>query len=291
MADIEKTYGTLVTDIGTSLITEAVMEGEKINITHIAVGDGGGAYYQPTPSMTQLKNENWRSTINSVFVNEESPNMIDVIAVIPSDVGGWTIREMALFDENGNMIAICNTPDTEKVIITSGAAGEVEVTMHIEISNTGAISFVIDPTVIIATKRDIERHNASLKAHEGLFQSQSKAVSELAQQINTNFSNIQTEFNNKQTQINTLQSDVLTFKNISLTTSSFTSNTDTDYPYKAQITCTGVTADHVPFVVFDKDSAATGIFAPYAETIAGKVIIYAVKPAACTIESIVCTRG
>lgn len=184
MADIEKTYGTLVTDIGTSLITEAVIEGEKINITHIAVGDGGGSYYQPTPSMTQLKNENWRSTINSVFVNEESPNMIDVIAVIPSDVGGWTIREMALFDENGNMIAICNTPDTEKVIITSGAAGEVEVTMHIEISNTGVISFVIDPTVIIATKRDIERHNASLKAHEALFKAQSDVVNELINQIN-----------------------------------------------------------------------------------------------------------
>lgn len=184
MADIEKTYGTLVTDIGTSLITEAVIEGEKINITHIAVGDGGGSYYQPTPSMTQLKNENWRSTINSVFVNEESPNMIDVIAVIPSDVGGWTIREMALFDENGNMIAICNTPDTEKVIITSGAAGEVEVTMHIEISNTGVISFVIDPTVIIATKRDIERHNASLKAHKALFKAQSDVVNELINQIN-----------------------------------------------------------------------------------------------------------
>lgn len=91
--------------------------------------------------------------------------------------------------------------------------------------------------------------------------------------------------------ISNLQADTLTFKNISVTTSSFTSNTDTDYPYKAQITCTGVTANHVPFVVFDKDSAATGIFAPYAETTAGKVIIYAVKPAACTIESIVCTRG
>lgn len=109
---------------------------------------------------------------------------------------------------------------------------------------------------------------------------------------------IEAEFSDKQekidalnNEITTLKEDILTFKNISLTTSGFTSNTDADYPYKAQITCTGVTVNHVPFVVFDKDSAATGIFAPYAETTAGKVIIYAVKPAACTIESIVCTRG
>lgn len=169
MADTERTYGTLVTDIGNALITTAVIEGEKVNISLLAVGDGGGSYYQPVPSMTELKNERWRGAINGVSINEQSPNMIDVVAVIPSDVGGWTIREMAVFDDAGNMVAICNTPDTEKVIITSGAAGEVELTMHIEISNTGAISFIIDPTVITATKKDLEEHNASAKAHADLF--------------------------------------------------------------------------------------------------------------------------
>lgn len=169
MADTGKTYGTLVTDTGVQLITAATMEGEKVNITSLAVGDGGGAYYQPNPMMTALKNEKWRGPINSVSVNEQSPNMIDVVAVVPSDVGGWTIREMCIVDDSGNMIAICNTPDTEKVIITSGAAGEIELTMHIEISNTGVISFVIDPTVITATKKDLENHNVSTNAHKTLF--------------------------------------------------------------------------------------------------------------------------
>lgn len=105
-------------------------------------------------------------------VNEKSPNMIDVVAVVPSDVGGWTIREMGVFDdaEEPNMIAVCNTPDTEKVIITSGAAGEIELTMHIEISNTGAISFVIDPNVVTATKKDLADHNTSQTAHAAEFE-------------------------------------------------------------------------------------------------------------------------
>lgn len=169
MAGAERKYGTIVTNIGTELITQAVMEGAKVTLKTLAVGDGGGAYYQPTPDMQELKREVWSGSVKSVAVNETSPNMIDVTAIVPSDVGGWTIREMAVKDEAGNMVAICNTPDTEKVIISTGATGEIELLMHIEISNTGVISFVIDPAVITATKKDLEKHNASSKAHEAQF--------------------------------------------------------------------------------------------------------------------------
>ena len=129
----EKKFGTIVTDLGTILIRDAVLEGKQINLTTLAVkqinlttlavGDGGGYYYQPTADMTELRNERWSGKVNSVTVNPDSPNIIDVLAVIPSNVGGWTIREMCVKDEEGNMIAVCNTPDTEKVVITSGAAG------------------------------------------------------------------------------------------------------------------------------------------------------------------------
>ena len=166
----DKTYGTLVTDCGIQLIAAAVMEGKKINITDLAVGDGGGTYYQPTPNMTGLKNECWSGPIKSVSVNKDSPNMIDITAIIPSTVGGFTIREMAVKDDVKNTIAICNTPDTEKVIISSGAAGEIELTMHIEISNADAISFIIDPNVVTATKKDIEDHDASKTAHAAEFE-------------------------------------------------------------------------------------------------------------------------
>lgn len=166
----DKTYGTLVTDCGIQLIAAAVMEGKKINITDLAVGDGGGAYYQPTPNMTGLKNECWSGPIKSVSVNKDSPNIIDITAIIPSTVGGFTIREMAVKDDAKNTIAICNTPDTEKVIISSGAAGEIELTMHIEISNADAISFIIDPNVVTATKKDIEDHDASKTAHAAEFE-------------------------------------------------------------------------------------------------------------------------
>ena len=159
-----------MTDRGILLIAAAVMEGKKINLTTLAVGDGGGAYYQPTQSMTALKNQVWSGNVKSVTVNADSPNMIDVVAIVPSDVGGWTIREMGVLDDTGTLIAVCNTPDTEKVIISSGAAGEIELTMHIEISNADAISFIIDPNVVTATKKDIADHDASKTAHAAEFE-------------------------------------------------------------------------------------------------------------------------
>ncbi len=172
----EKTFGTIVTNKGIELITSATLEEKKVNIIELGVGDGGGAYYQPTPSMTELKHENWRGAVGNVSISEQSPNMIDIVAVVPSDVGGWTIREMAIFDNLGNMIAICNTPDTEKVIITSGAAGEIELTMHIEVSNTESITFTVDPSVVTATKKDLKEHNTSPSAHKNLFDNKADVV-------------------------------------------------------------------------------------------------------------------
>lgn len=162
-------YGTFVTDIGKGLIAEALAKGIKLNITKAAVGDGGGAYYMPAPDMIKLKRQTWSGEINSVEIGG-STNTIEVVAVIPSDVGGFTIREMAIFTDDGKMFAICNTPDTEKVVITSGAAGEIEVVIRIEVSNTDAISFIIDPNVILATKSDIEKHNKAADAHKALFE-------------------------------------------------------------------------------------------------------------------------
>ena len=66
MAEIENKYGSIVTDVGVQLITEAVMEGQKVNITTLAVGDGGGSYYKPNSTMTALKGEKWRGKVNRV---------------------------------------------------------------------------------------------------------------------------------------------------------------------------------------------------------------------------------
>ena len=112
--------------------------------------------------MTALKGEKWRGKVNRVEINEKSPNMIDVVAVIPSDVGGWTIREMGVWTKQKPLSQFA-IPLTRKKSSFKRSGGQIELTMHIEISNADAISFYHrTPNVVTATKKkDIEDHDAS----------------------------------------------------------------------------------------------------------------------------------
>lgn len=152
----ERAYEAVVTDIGNALMMNAVANGGKISIVSFAVGDGGGDYYRPETGMEQLKNEVWRGVINSCKVSNEANNILLVSAVCPGDVGGFTIREMGVFDSEGNMIAVCNCPATPKVTIVDGVINEMRLEMEIALINGNAVELVVDPNIVTATKKDVE---------------------------------------------------------------------------------------------------------------------------------------
>lgn len=156
-------YFAVVTDLGTKEMLQAVNEEKKVNIVHFAVGDGGGQYYVPDAAMTELKNEVWRGEIGSCRISGESENVMIVETVIPSKEGGFTIREMAVFDEKGTMIAICNTPDTAKVRVTDGVVHELLLKMEILLNNKDSVQLVADPNVVTATKEDVGRLQKKLE--------------------------------------------------------------------------------------------------------------------------------
>lgn len=166
-------YKTLVTDKGNAKIALAVLHGEKINVTTAVVGDGGGAYYSPTPDMTVLKHEVWRGDIANKEINAASANMVDVKIVLDGSVGGFTVREIGLLDADGDLIAICNTPDTEKAVILDGIAATLTLIMHVVFTNVDAVEFRVDPSVdnISAAEMEaaIEKHNTDPDAHGGSF--------------------------------------------------------------------------------------------------------------------------
>ncbi len=152
----EKAYEAVVTDIGNALMMNAVANGGKISIVSFAVGDGGGNYYRPETGMEQLKNEVWRGVINSCKISSEANNILLISAVCPGDVGGFTIREMGVFDSEGNMIAVCNCPATPKVTVTDGVINEMRLEMEIALINGNAVELVVDPNIVTATKKDVE---------------------------------------------------------------------------------------------------------------------------------------
>lgn len=155
-------YGSMATDVGEKKMIEALVHGKKLGITYFAVGDGGGSFYTPTTDMTKLKNEVWRNEVSKCYISEESENVIVAETVIPSDVGGFTIREMGIFDVDGTLIAIGNTPDTQKVKVMDGVVHELELVMNIAISNAENIELTVNPNVVTATKEDVEKLKTEL---------------------------------------------------------------------------------------------------------------------------------
>lgn len=159
----EKKFGTIITNEGAALIAECILAGKTLPIVEAAAGDGGGAYYEPTADQTALKGERWRGEIAGFALSEYSPNMIDVKIVIDDAVGGFTVREMGLFTDDGILFAVCNTPDTEKVSITGGIPGRLTMTMHIIVTDASVVKVVINPGTYItveqfnAIKEKIER--------------------------------------------------------------------------------------------------------------------------------------
>ncbi len=165
-----KKYFAILTDVGQSKIAEAVAGGQKLNITTFLVGDGNGEYYVPTSDMTAIKNEVWRGTISKADVVQDAQKILRITTVIPAEVSGFIVREIALLDETGELIAIGNTPDLPKVRLEDGASTELKLTMRLAVKNTEALSFTIDPHTVIMTKDMLDTHNVDDNAHNELFE-------------------------------------------------------------------------------------------------------------------------
>ncbi|MGJ0848200.1 phage tail protein [Tissierella praeacuta] len=149
-------FYTILTQIGKASIANATSLGTKVEFKYFALGDGNGSYYNPTETQTSLKNEVWRGQIAQITVDEKNPNWIVLETIIPASVGGFMIREAGVFDTEGNLLAVGKYPETYKPKVENGSAKDLYIRMILEVSNTSAVTLKIDPTVILATKKDIE---------------------------------------------------------------------------------------------------------------------------------------
>ncbi|MFV3013547.1 phage tail protein, partial [Clostridium botulinum] len=157
----EKFY-TILTKVGKAKIANATALGNKVNFTTLKVGDGGGKYYNPTEEQEDLVNEVWQGNINSIRVDENNPNWVVIEVIIPSSVGGFMIREAGVFDDENNMLAIGKYPETYKPQAQDGSTKDLVIRTNLEISNTSSVTLKVDPTVILATKKDIEIITSSM---------------------------------------------------------------------------------------------------------------------------------
>lgn len=146
------TYYVILTNYGIAADSAALISGIPTLLTNLALGDGGGAPVIPNPASTALVNEVYRTTVNRVQQDTGDATIYYVEAIIPYSVGGWTIREFAIFDSTGNEYATGNFPDTVKTIPTDGTTNDLVIRVQIKVANAGTVNIVVDPTVAIASQ-------------------------------------------------------------------------------------------------------------------------------------------
>ncbi|HFX7234829.1 TPA: phage tail protein [Citrobacter farmeri] len=158
-------YYAVLTNVGAAKLANATALGAQVEITQMAVGDGNGALPTPNPAQTALVHEVRRAPLNSLSIDPNNANQIIAEQVIPEDVGGWWIREIGLFDKDGDMIAVANCAETYKPQLQEGSGRVQIVRMILIVSSTAAVTLKIDPSVVLATRAYVDSQIIEVKSY------------------------------------------------------------------------------------------------------------------------------
>ena len=138
------TYRTVITDKGTERIAAALLpDGEKLKITHFAVGDGNGSTPTPDASQTALVHEVYRGEVSNIHIDVDDTTRIVVEGIIPASQGGFWVREIGLYDDQGELVVVGNAPEGYKPLPSEGAGRVLNCQVFVVVSNTDAIELKV----------------------------------------------------------------------------------------------------------------------------------------------------
>lgn len=170
-------YYAILTNQGAAKLAAATALGTQIHITQMAVGDGNGSLPTPDATQTQLLNQKRIGAVNTLTVDAANANQIIAEQVIPENEGGYWIREMGLFDDDGVLIAIANCPETYKPLLQEGSGRTQTIRMALIVSSTAAVTLKIDPSVVLATRKYVDDKVIEVKAYSDELMKQHVAAS------------------------------------------------------------------------------------------------------------------
>ncbi|WP_275274080.1 tail fiber protein [Escherichia coli] len=146
-------FKTVITTAGAAKLAAATAPGgRKVNITTMAVGDGGGKLPVPDAGQTGLIHEVWRHALNKISQDKRNSNYIIAELVIPPEVGGFWMRELGLYDDAGTLIAVANMAESYKPALAEGSGRSQTCRMVIIVSSVTSVALTIDTTTVMATQ-------------------------------------------------------------------------------------------------------------------------------------------
>jgi hypothetical protein len=153
---------SLPTNVGAAKLAYAMANQLTVDISHMAIGDGNGVAVNPTAAWPALAREVHRAQLNQLYQHPDNPNWLVAELVLPAEVGGWTIREIALYDVDGDLIFIGNHAEQYKPVQSQGSDETKTIRMVILVSSTSAVTLKTDPTTVMATVDYVQRELAKL---------------------------------------------------------------------------------------------------------------------------------
>lgn len=156
MVDVNTQFGGFLTTQGAAKKTNCDALGVPWQLTHMRIGDANGADPVPAPGQTQLINQVYRAQLNQLYVSPADPNVLVAELVLPPNVGGWWIRELALEDVDGVFSAVANCAPSYKPLLAQNNGRNQVVRMHIITDGTANIQLKIDPSVVLATRSYVD---------------------------------------------------------------------------------------------------------------------------------------
>lgn len=166
---MSQTYYAILTAVGEAKEANAKVLNTPLRYSRMAVGDGGGSLPTPNRTQTALIGEQYRAELNSLQVDPANANQIIAELVIPETTGGWWIREMGLYDADGDLVAVANCPPSYKPQMAEGSGRTQVLRMVLIVSSTAAVQLKIDPSVVLATRWHVETvmsaHRAEADPH------------------------------------------------------------------------------------------------------------------------------
>lgn len=150
-------YNTALTQAGIERMAAAAVSGEPVNFSVMAVGDGSGERLMSDASEPALTNEVYRASLNRVAIADQSASIIRAEMIIPPQVGGFWLREAAVYDDEGVCLAVASLPPSYKPTLAQGSGRLQSVNLWITVSNTADVQLMADPTVIIASVGEVDR--------------------------------------------------------------------------------------------------------------------------------------
>lgn len=151
-------YYTLITTLGRPKLAASLLPGgAPLQIAAMAFGDGGGAAVTPAENRAALVNEVHRRPVNSIDRDPDNPGWVIVRTVLPPEIGGWTLREVGIYDEAGDLVGYGNYPASYKPVLAEGSGKELITEIYLEVGAPAQVALQINPSIVTATQAWVQQ--------------------------------------------------------------------------------------------------------------------------------------